>query len=277
MAWSKSVDRSLCLSLNLVSMVGSLLCCCASFLASCVKQYRNWEEQNRSGFRQLIIGMSAHANMNDSGRGRRAGMDDFRPKPITINTLTELQASNECFLRTEQLDNLEGGHRIDGTVEEDIWPQDVHRAHSGHGGAEFGRETACLLATDLSPALLNTLQQELQFHGWDVVVVKDGADCFMALQMRNWDVVLIDDDLPQIPGVSCIMAFREWEEKNRVNRQKNVFLMCEGDIPSPDDKHAMVHLPEGCNGVIGRPVSWTILQSLMRPKDGDRGMDIVVG
>jgi PleD family two-component response regulator len=171
---------------------------------------------------------------------------------------------------------LERDRRNNSIADEDILPQDRQTAHSGFGGAVLVRETACLLATDLPPTLPNTLQQELQSHGWNVVAVSKGTDCLTALQMRNWDVVLIDDDLPQIPGASCIMAFREWEEKNRVNRQKNVFLICEGDIPSPDDNLALVHLPEGCNGVIGRPVSWTYLQYLMRPKEGDRGLDIVV-
>jgi len=122
----------------------------------------------------------------------------------------------------------------------------------------------------------NPLKQELQSHGWKVVAVNDGTDCLRLLQMRNWDVVLIEDELPQLPGASCILAFREWEGKNRVNRQKNVFLVCEGDIPSPVDKLSLVQPPEGCNGVLGRPVPWKNLQFLLRPKDGDRGMDIVV-
>ena len=44
----------------------------------CVKQFREWEKENRPWDRQLIIGISAHASANDGGRGIKAGMDDFK-------------------------------------------------------------------------------------------------------------------------------------------------------------------------------------------------------
>ncbi|EEC49925.1 predicted protein, partial [Phaeodactylum tricornutum CCAP 1055/1] len=53
----------------------------------CVKQYRDWERENRPWFRQLIIGISAHANANDSGQGIKVGMDQFWPKPVSIKKL----------------------------------------------------------------------------------------------------------------------------------------------------------------------------------------------
>ena len=239
-------------------------------------QYRDWETQHRPWFHQPIIGISAHANMNDRGQGIRAGMDDFSPKPITVKTLTQLQQCDECLLRTEQLDRLEQDQRTNSVSDgSDTVPFEHLSVNNGVEQIGTAGDTVCLLATDPTTTLENGLQRELQSHGWCVVAVSDGTDCLRLLQMRNWDVVLIDDDLQHLPGASCIGAFREWEGKNRVNRQKNVYLMCEGDIPSPVDGQSLVHSPEGCNGVVGRPVRWTDLQFLMQPKEGDRGMDIV--
>ena len=244
---------------------------------SCVKQYRDWEAQNRAWFRQYIIGISAHANMNDSGQGIRAGMNEFKAKPVTIATLTELQQSEEVVSRTNQLDELEGSASRTSTVDDDddILPLEP-RSMLDTGMEGVSAELVCLIATDSPTIQPNQLPPELQSLGWKVVVVNDGTDCMRLLQMRNWDVVLIDDDLPKLPGVSCIASFREWEGKNRVNLQKNVFLVCEGEIPSPLDKRSMVQPPEGCNGVLGRPVPWTDLQQLLQTNNGDRGMDIVV-
>ena len=241
-------------------------------MQSCVKQYRDWEALNRPGFRQWIVGISAHANLDDSGQGMRAGMDDFKQKPITIETLTELQKSDEIASCTKKLDELEGNasrtaHLVDGGILP-LKPRSMDKS------AEGMTETVCLVATDSHP---DQMPNELQSRGWKVVVANDGANCLRLLQMRNWDFVLIDDDLPQLPGASCIASFREWERNNRVNRQKNVFLVCEGDIPSPLDKRSMVQPPEGCDGVLGRPVPWTDLQLLLQSNSEDHGgLDIVV-
>lgn len=285
MAWSTfgatTVTAKICWS-RYASNSNQFFCiilCAFSFLVdvrSCVKQYRDWEEQNRSWFRQFIVGMSAHANMNDSGQGKRAGMDSFKAKPITVDTLMQLQASDECFSRTQQLDELESEQHKGSTADDDILPIAAQSVGVGIGVDGMPGEIVCLVASDLPSTQPNPLKQELQSHGWKVVAVNDGTDCLRLLQMRNWDVVLIEDELPQLPGASCILAFREWEGKNRVNRQRNVFLVCEGDIPSPVNKLSLVQPPEGCNGVLGRPVPWKDLQFLLQPKDGDRGMDIVV-
>jgi CheY-like chemotaxis protein len=87
-----------------------------------------------------------------------------------------------------------------------------------------------------------------------VITVNDGPDCLKLLQVRMWDAVLIDDDLPKIAGVACISAFRQWEAHNRGSIQKSVFLVCDGNVPSPSDKSSVVQPPNGCNGVLRRPI-----------------------
>lgn len=72
----------------------------------CVKQYREWEEANRQIFRQYIVGISAHASRNDIERGLSLGMDDFKPKPIMLKTLTGLHESQAIGEVRSNLDNL---------------------------------------------------------------------------------------------------------------------------------------------------------------------------
>jgi CheY-like chemotaxis protein len=73
----------------------------------CVKQFRTWEAENRTSFRQLIVGISAHADKGVAGQGLDAGMDDFIPKPIGIKILNELKESRAVQESSSALDKLE--------------------------------------------------------------------------------------------------------------------------------------------------------------------------
>jgi CheY-like chemotaxis protein/signal transduction histidine kinase len=66
----------------------------------CVKQYREWEASSSAEasrrpheFRQLIVGISAHADSSVAAQGLAAGMNDFRSKPIGVKILKELVES----------------------------------------------------------------------------------------------------------------------------------------------------------------------------------------
>jgi CheY-like chemotaxis protein/signal transduction histidine kinase len=72
----------------------------------CVKQFRLWETENRPNFRQLIVGISAHADKGVAGQGLEAGMDDFIPKPIGIKILKELDESPAVRQSSSALDAL---------------------------------------------------------------------------------------------------------------------------------------------------------------------------
>jgi CheY-like chemotaxis protein/signal transduction histidine kinase len=259
----------------------------------CVMQYRAWEKENRPHFRQLIIGISAHVSVEDSGQGLDAGMDDFRPKPISIKTLTELQNSDEVTHRAKLLDQIEVGvissdenpHGCARVVDDSdlVFPESQKRrddfAEDGSSGAskrsKRGSSTqdkhdehipVALIAMDTPTLKSNQFLKVLESNGWKVVVVHDGKDALRLLQMRNWDVVLLDDDIPSLPSIRCMAEFREWEAKNRVNEQRNVFLVCDGDIPDPGDSSSVVQPPCGFNGVLRKPVVWNELNYLIQKR-----------
>jgi CheY-like chemotaxis protein/signal transduction histidine kinase len=73
----------------------------------CVKQFRLWEAGHRPTFRQLIIGISAHADNGAAAQGLDAGMDDFIPKPIGIKILNELHESAAVQASAAALDKLD--------------------------------------------------------------------------------------------------------------------------------------------------------------------------
>jgi CheY-like chemotaxis protein len=56
----------------------------------CVQQYRQWEQKHRPQFSQYIIGISAYANEGDILMGLAAGMNEYRPKPMTSKVIFEL-------------------------------------------------------------------------------------------------------------------------------------------------------------------------------------------
>ena len=73
----------------------------------CVKQYRAWEVVSRPEFRQLIVGISAHADQDIAAQGLAAGMDDFRSKPIGIKVLKNLHESDAVRDKSQQIDDLQ--------------------------------------------------------------------------------------------------------------------------------------------------------------------------
>jgi CheY-like chemotaxis protein/signal transduction histidine kinase len=265
----------------------------------CVQQYREWEAKNRSWFHQLIIGISAHASANDHGQGLKAGMDAFEPKPISIKTLTEMQEREDVQSCTKQLNELEPSSKTstkpanvsDGEPAEPAPSADLKRGAEEVEELEAKRRKTfpvnadddheptvpvCLIATDTPTVKSSNVLTNLEANGWKVIVIHDGNDALRLLQMRNWDAVLIDDDLPVLTGTPCVTKFREWEQNNRVNKQKNVCLVCDGDIPSPDDKASVIQPPAGIDGVLRNPVQWKDLNYFIEKTKRDGPLGIVV-
>lgn len=280
----------------------------------CIKQYREWEQENRPHFNQPIIGMSAHANANDRGQGIDVGMDDFKAKPVNIKTLLEIKSSELCLTRSQQLDKIEGYEpdNIEPAINEQgnepatgpgrspapktlglrtitIPANDTSSHLSTSNRMQMDDDKCssldskrpkqipvCLMASDTPTLQSNISIALLEAMGWGVVVINDGAAALRLLQMRNWDVVLIDDDISDVNGQSCVAAFREWEDMNRINVQKNVFLVCDGDIPSPRDVSSVVQPPSGCNGVLRKPVPWEDLSFVLERNGIGNTMEIVI-
>lgn len=243
----------------------------------CVKQYREWELENRPTFRQPIIGISAHVSVSDSELGIKAGMDGFRPKPISIKTLTELQENESVVNASRQLD-VAATLSCPTNVVDDSFEGSVDKRKSSPASETDQRDSkkarissnpshpVCLIAMDTPTLGSNNFLKKLESTGWKVVVVHDGKDTLRLLKMRNWDAVLLADDIPLLPATKCISEFREWEEKNRVNEQRNVLLVCDGDIPSPFDNSSVVQPPSGFNGVLPMPIVWEELDYLVKKR-----------
>ena len=239
-------------------------------LCRCISQYRIWEKVNRAWDSQLIIGISANAAINNNGQGIHAGMNAFLPKPITIKTLSDLECSSEVVQRTRQLDEFErtaaqNYFDANGLREQNI-PVSIPPSHQ-HVPPPRQNTTSqlsCLVAADVVSAQSNPLPQQLESMGWNVAIVHDGIDCLELLKLQQWAAVLIEDNLTQLSGLTCISTFRKWEEIYAVtDRQKNVFYVCDGAIPSPADGNSWIQPPIGFDGVLGKPVPWIDLQCML--------------
>lgn len=280
----------------------------------CVQQYRKWEEENRPSFRQYIVGISAHAGHKDVTKGLEIGMNDFKPKPVTIKTLTELDEGTELVQVRATLDelfrvsrsssadmslkgkkkkmdadailnsaaelstaslllqrkrksrnelsiNLRLGDAADRI--ESAKARKRFRSSEDLESAGKAVEKVCLIATD-SHNHESDLAKNMGQNGWKVTQVKDGNSVLRMLKTRNWGAVLLDDELPLMSGSRCVAAFREWELKNRVCRQNNLFLVCSSGLPSPHDATSVVQAPCGFDGALDAPVMWKDVKYLLR-------------
>jgi CheY-like chemotaxis protein len=255
----------------------------------CVKQYRAWEKTRRPSFHQVIIGISAHANVNDQGQGNAAGMDLFLAKPVTISMLRELVDSKIITVASELLNLLEA---VPSEPTPTSMTRKLQRPRASSGGTlelpdtlsnmpkdsvgmpkRIRTETlsadetvkACLIAsrdTGLGDCHLETAAM-FEASGWTVVRATRSAEALQQLKLRNWAMVLIDDDLGDILGTLFIQNFREWEQHSRVNRQRSVFFSIEGDIPSPSNISSSVQMPIGIDGILQKPTKWTDIKCVL--------------
>jgi CheY-like chemotaxis protein len=268
----------------------------------CVKQYRDWERKNRNWFHQLIVGISAHANEQVAAQGIEAGMDDFKPKPISIKYLKELEQSDDVCSCSNLLNQHEAPAGIPAEVDSNLpvplWrrKRDLStdnildeitsswvamkrpRVASSNDVRSAGGSTdaVCLIATDRPSKTPSEALTSLEAQGWEVVVVCDGIDALRLLQTRNWNAVLIDEDLPLLSGRGCISKFRDWETQNRVNRQQNIFIVVDLDIPSPLDGTSLVQPPYGFDFVLRKPVMWNDMKHFLQKGGMQKELSIVM-
>ena len=216
----------------------------------CVAQYREWEGTHRPWFKQYIVGISAHASPNDVEKGKNAGMNDFKPKPVTMKILKELETSEELTQISKELDRV---LTINDAME-DGTPVEKKLKASGTDDLEMSSGPVCLIAEDSSAALRANMKTEIDRAGWQAVFVNDGEDALRLLKMRNWDAVLLDEELSRLNGARCLARFREWEKDNRVARQNHMYLMSTSCVPLPGGATTTSAFPTGFDGAIGKPV-----------------------
>jgi CheY-like chemotaxis protein/GAF domain-containing protein len=216
----------------------------------CVTQYREWEGTHRPWFKQYIVGISAHASPNDVEKGKNAGMNDFKPKPVTMKILKELETSDELNQISKELDRV---LTMKDTMEEEI-PSEKKLKTDGTDALQMSSGPVCLIAEDSSAAVSANMKTEIERAGWQAVFVNDGEDALRLLKMRNWDAVMLDEEMSRLNGARCLARFREWEKDNRVARQNHLYLMSTSCVPSPGGATTTAAFPAGFDGALGKPV-----------------------
>lgn len=198
----------------------------------CVKQYRDWERMHRPFLHQYIIGMSAHASDQDVDHGLKAGMDCYKPKPLTYKGLKNIVDACEGNQQQNLISKM-----MESTMGSDCNSQLT---------SKFDREhpKMCLIAVRDNDAFGLARLTEAR-RGWKSLIVHDGEDALHALKKRNWDAVLLDEKLPLMSGRKTTEEFRAWEKENRVNCQTNMFILTAS---------TKAEVPCGANGVLQKPV-----------------------
>ena len=225
----------------------------------CIQQYRQFELAYRPWFDQYIIGMSAHASERDIEKGLKIGMNDFRPKPVTMKVLKEIMDTQEFKYVNQRLDAIAA--EVEG--EQAIPPSKRRKSFEACNLQKTEEPVRVCLVAEEGTALAKLVEEAAERIGWKAIIVNDGEATLRLLQMRNWDAVLLDDELPGLTSSRCVLKFREWEKKNRVNRQKNVVQMSSSFIPSRFETSSSVQLPSGFDGALGKPLSMKALQNFL--------------
>jgi CheY-like chemotaxis protein len=225
----------------------------------CVQQYREWEIAHRPWFKQYIIGISAHASPNDAQRGLQAGMNDFKPKPITLVQLQEIEKGEHLIELNQELNTMYRKEHFIGERSSVCETSHNYATSANSISAPLQSGPICLLGeSEPSDHMRNAVSR----LGWRAVQVQDGEDALRLLKVRNWDAVLIENELPRLSGIRCVARFREWENENRIARQCNVLLLSNDIISNPGQTVTASH-PKGFDGVLVRPISIRTLASYL--------------
>jgi CheY-like chemotaxis protein/signal transduction histidine kinase len=228
----------------------------------CVRQYRQFEVAHRPWYDQFIVGMSSHAGEEDVERGLKAGMNDYRSKPVTTQVVKEIMESPEFQYNMSRLDDFSLDDEEDSV-------EDPKRQKTEELEIDSEAVHVCLVATEQDSSISSLADKISDMPSWKAVAVVDGEAALRLLQMRKWDAVLLDDELPGLTSSRCIAHFREWEKKNRVNTQKNVIQISSSFIPTRMEASSSMQLPAGFDGALGKPLSFKVLQSFLHQAQKD--------
>jgi CheY-like chemotaxis protein len=181
----------------------------------CVQQYRDWEKYHRPWISQRIVGMSAHATPGDVEKGLKVGMDDFRNKPVTFKSLSELIQCEQQKEMSNRLDEMELREASMRNLE------NRNKQNSATPSLIDGRPCTCLIiAPKREEEHIKLLEETIKSWGWQSATAGTDGDALTWLKMRMWDLVLVDEAF-----APAIVSFREWESKKRKKHQRRVNLM----------------------------------------------------
>lgn len=236
----------------------------------CVQQYRQWETKNRSGIRQYIVGISAHASPCDAERGLSVGMNKYIPKPVPLSTLRMLSASDEVTAMSKSLDKdcqtsypKAKRRRFHPDISDDDCSSIV-------SSADLATRPVCLIAED-SVIISKALIRHIETRGWRACAVTSGEDALRLMKIRKWDAIILDDELPLLTGTRCIVQFRKWEAENRVTRQENVIFASANYDPE------RTILPDGFDLGLGKPFNLEQLYKFLSKAQNGQGNEMFKG
>jgi CheY-like chemotaxis protein len=251
----------------------------------CVQQYREWEKVHRPFFKQYIIGISAHAGEQDIAKGTEVGMDDFRPKPVTYKQLAEMSESDALKVYSDQLDEIGAtGTMMVNAAAPANGEAETKGGHSNSNvseksqGHKYSNSSPhfCLIAVEKRTLEVEAVERAAQEKGWKSVTVDNGEDALKLMKLRNWDAILLDEDLPIVASAQCVSRFREWEERNRVNRQRNIVLLSASCVSLVVGLKSMVQLPTGFDCALGKPIRTNEFECIMTQAERcETDLDIV--
>lgn len=250
----------------------------------CTKQYRDWEQKNRSWARQHIIGISGHASDRDMEKGKNMGMDDFRSKPITLQTIRDILESDVINKVSRDLDELADNEETSSTSDDESKGSKQECIVSSNmrkslllpsesllcPAASFERQCLVIARPQASNCTTEALRV-LDDYGWMTETATNSTDALKFLKSRNWGAVVVDDELGPESGTACITHFRQWEKEKRVNAQRNVFLLFPCHTAARNDCRSIIRAPSGFQGVLDTPFSWENLDSLLQANHAQQG------
>ena len=102
--------------------------------------------------------------------------------------------------------------------------------------------------------IARVLQLELQFEGYETVMVHNGADGLLAFHDEAWDLVLLDWMLPEMNGLEVLKRIRKHNEVTPV-----ILLTAKGEIA---DK--VTALDAGANDYVTKPFEFEELLARIR-------------
>ena len=174
-------------------------------------------------------------------------MDDFMSKPITFKQLSDLDKSEKLKSIKKALDEIADDNFESNTNETTVGDSNPSEA------AIDSSVQYCLIASDKDSVDVKIVERIARKNDWKTVKVDDGEHLLRMLKTRNWDAVILDESLPKFTPAQCMGRFREWEELNRINRQRNVVLWSGSCSPLVLGSTSKVQLPHGFDLSLGKP------------------------
>lgn len=102
--------------------------------------------------------------------------------------------------------------------------------------------------------IARVLQLELQFEGYEAVMVHNGTDGLLAFHDEHWDLILLDWMLPEMSGLDVLKRIRKHNETTPV-----ILLTAKGEI---SDK--VTALDAGANDYVTKPFEFEELLARIR-------------